>query len=53
MASRTVTVPDELDERIKACTRAELPNLSKLISKLLERELTRIEARRKTEKSDA
>ncbi len=46
MPKRTISIPDELDARIRRCSRQELPNLSQLITKLLSREITRIESRR-------
>lgn len=52
MANRTISIPDELDARVRALPRAELPSLSKLLATLLERELNRREkvAKRRTEK---
>jgi metal-responsive CopG/Arc/MetJ family transcriptional regulator len=42
--SRTISLPEELADRIDAMPRAELPNLSQLVAKLLTRELDRRDA---------
>lgn len=56
--SRTISLPEELADRIDAYPRSALPNLSALVTKLLTRELDRMDAARArrtttTQKDDA
>lgn len=53
--SKTFSLPSELADRLDSYPRSELPNLSKLIVRLLTRELDRLDAARarQAEKSKA
>lgn len=51
--SKTISLPQELADRVDAYPRAELPNLSKLITKLLAKELDRMDAARARRKAQA
>lgn len=44
--NRTISIPTELAERLNATPRSELPNVSKLVTRLLNRELDRLDAAR-------
>ena len=44
--SKTVSLPKELADRLDAYPRNELPNLSALVTRLLTRELDRMDAAR-------
>jgi hypothetical protein len=44
--TRNVSLPEEVDARLKTLTREEMPNFSKLVSRLLTRELDRLDTAR-------
>ena len=51
--SKTISLPEELADRVDAYPRSELPNLSKLVARLLARELDRMDAARERKASNA
>lgn len=51
--SKTISLPAELADRVDSYPRSELPNLSKLVARLLTRELDRLDKVRAREKANA
>lgn len=43
MITRSISLPDELDARLRALSREDLPSLSALVARLLDKELKRRE----------
>jgi len=46
MPTRNISIPAEVDARLRTLTREEMPSFSKLVTRLLTRELDRIDAAR-------
>jgi predicted CopG family antitoxin len=55
MTTRNISIPDEVDARLRALSREEMPSFSGLITRLLVRELDRLDAARarRAQKSNA
>ena len=46
VVTRNVSIPEEVAERLRKLTREEMPSLSRMVTRLLERELDRLDAAR-------
>jgi len=48
MATRNISIPDDVDARLRRLTREEMPTLSQLVTRLLVKELDRLDKTRTT-----
>lgn len=44
MTTRNISIPDDVDARVRALSREEMPSFSGLVTRLLVRELDRVDA---------